>query len=77
MGRQVTYSDLSVRENAPEKRGWPYLPWMRAIDPDFKIFGLKPGDRVYLDVNYVTRKITISPDYSQLALREQPHDPEP
>jgi len=69
-----------VLRNYPDlpKRGWPYLPWMQAIDIDFKIFGFKPGDRVYLDVNYVTRKITISPDYSQLALREQPyHDPEP
>ncbi|WP_423761452.1 hypothetical protein [Burkholderia sp. NLJ2] len=69
-----------VLRNYPDlpKRGWPDLPWMRAIDLDFKIFGFKPGDRVYLDVNYVTRKITISPDYSQLALRELPyHDPEP
>ncbi|BAX59191.1 hypothetical protein [Burkholderia stabilis] len=69
-----------VLRNYPDlpKRGWPYLPWMQAIDIDFKIFGFRPGDRVYLDVNYVTRQITISPDNSQLALREQPyHDPEP
>ncbi|WP_419687635.1 hypothetical protein ACN22W_26220 [Burkholderia theae] len=69
-----------VLRNYPDlpKRGWPYLPWMKAIDIDFKIFGFRPGDRVYLDVNYVIRQITISPDNSQLALREQPyHDPEP
>jgi len=68
-----------VLRNYPDlpKRGWPYLPWMKAIDIDFKIFGFKPGDRVYLDTNYVTRQITITPDYSQLALREQSyHDPD-
>lgn len=68
-----------VLRNYPDlpKRGWPYLPWMKAIDIDFKIFGFKPGDRVYLNTNYVTRQITITPDYSQLALREQPyHDPD-
>ncbi|WP_322086464.1 hypothetical protein [Burkholderia sp. BCC1999] len=46
---------------------------MKAIDINFKIFGFKPGDRVYLNVNDVTRTITITPDYSQLALREQPY----
>ena len=37
-----------VLRNYPDlpKRGWPYLPWMKAIDIDFKIFGFKPGDRV-------------------------------
>ncbi|SPV04825.1 HSP20-like protein [Burkholderia cenocepacia] len=68
-----------VLRNYPDlpKRGWPYLPWMQAIDIDFKIFGFKPGDRIYLNANYVTRQITITPDYGQLALREQPyHDPD-
>ncbi|WP_249182083.1 hypothetical protein [Burkholderia cenocepacia] len=46
---------------------------MQAIDIDFKIFGFKPGDRIYLNANYVTRQITITPDYGQLALREQPY----
>lgn len=58
------------------KRGWPYLRWMQAIDIDFKIFGFQPGDRVYLSVNYDTRQITITPDHSQLALREQPYHDE-
>lgn len=68
-----------VLRNYPDlpKRGWPYLPWMKAIDINFKIFGFKPGDRVYLRVSDVDRSITITPDYSQLALREQPyHDPD-
>ncbi|ABK10478.1 MULTISPECIES: hypothetical protein [Burkholderia] len=68
-----------VLRNYPDlpKRGWPYLPWMKAIDIDLKIFGFKPGDRVYLRVSDVDRLITISPDSSQLALREQPyHDPD-
>jgi hypothetical protein len=55
------------------KRGWPYMPWMSVVDMHMKLFGFKPGDRVYLDVNHVTRKITITPDYSELALREQPY----
>ncbi|MDY7805191.1 hypothetical protein U0E23_22365 [Burkholderia stagnalis] len=55
------------------KRGWPYLPWMSVIDTHFKRFGFEPGDRVFLDINHVTRKITITPDYSQLAFREQPY----
>ncbi|KVM96342.1 hypothetical protein [Burkholderia stagnalis] len=61
--------------NSPDrpKRGWPYLPWMHVVDMHFKLFGFEPGDRVFLDINHVTRKITITPDYSQLALREQPY----
>jgi hypothetical protein len=68
-----------VLRNYPDlpKRGWPYLPWMKAIDINFKIFGFKPGDRVYLRVCDAKRTITITPDYGQLALREQPyHDPD-
>ncbi|WP_254210423.1 hypothetical protein [Burkholderia multivorans] len=45
---------------------------MSVVDMHMKLFGFKP-DRVYLDVNYVTRKITITSDYSELALREQPY----
>ncbi|KVN23669.1 hypothetical protein WJ63_19600 [Burkholderia pyrrocinia] len=59
------------------KRGWPYLPWMSVIDNCFKLFGFQPGDRVFLDFNHVTRKITISPDYSQLNQREQPYHQHP
>lgn len=50
---------------------------MKVIDINFKIFGFKPGDRVYLRVCDANRTITITPDYGQLALREPPyHDPD-
>ncbi|WP_185732407.1 hypothetical protein [Burkholderia sp. Bp8963] len=55
------------------KRGWPYMPWMSVIDAHFKLFGFEPGDRVFLDINHKTRKITITPDGCQLAYREQPY----
>ncbi|KWK81688.1 hypothetical protein [Burkholderia ubonensis] len=55
------------------RRGWPYMPWMSVIDAHFKLFGFEPGDRVYLDINHKTRQISITPDYSQLAQREQPY----
>ncbi|CAN0628092.1 protein of unknown function [Burkholderia multivorans] len=49
------------------------MPWMSVIDAHFKLFGFEPGDRVFLSINHVTRQISISPDYSQLAQREQPY----
>ncbi|WP_322087526.1 hypothetical protein [Burkholderia sp. BCC1999] len=50
---------------------------MKAIEINFKIFGFKPGDRVYLHVSDVDRASTIKPDYSQLALRKLScHDPD-
>jgi len=55
------------------KSGGPYMPWMSVIDAHFKLFGFEPGDRVFLSINHVTRQINISPDYSQLAQREQPY----
>ncbi|KUZ69563.1 hypothetical protein WI38_16075 [Burkholderia ubonensis] len=55
------------------KRGWPYMPWMSVIDAHFKLFGFEPGDRVFLNINHKTRQIDITPDYSQLAQREQPY----
>ncbi|RQP94665.1 hypothetical protein DF107_34915 [Burkholderia stagnalis] len=65
--------------NSPDrpKRGWPYLPWMHVVDMHFKLFGFEPGDRVFLDINHVTRKITITPDYSELNQREQPYHQHP
>ncbi|AOI93739.1 hypothetical protein NUV26_19650 [Burkholderia pseudomultivorans] len=68
-----TFAEVLRSEPDLPQPGWPYLPWMRIIDLHCKIFGFEPGERVYLDINHVTRKITISPDYSQLALREQPY----
>ncbi|MGS0891871.1 hypothetical protein ACVBGC_04800 [Burkholderia stagnalis] len=59
------------------KRGWPYLPWMSVIDQHLKLFGCEPGDRVFLQINFDSRQINITPDYGQLEFREQPyHDPD-
>jgi len=52
--------------------GQPYMPWMRAIDAHFEMFGFKPGDRVYLRFNFDSRRVIITPDYSALNWREQP-----
>ncbi|MGU7769657.1 hypothetical protein ACV229_05690 [Burkholderia sp. MR1-5-21] len=68
---------MILRSWPDPKRGWPYLPWMSVIDAHFKLFGFEPGDRVFLDINHVTRKITITPDYSQLNQREQPYHQHP
>ncbi|KWI49654.1 hypothetical protein NUV25_20500 [Burkholderia pseudomultivorans] len=64
-----------VLRSTPErpKKGWPYLPWMHVVDAHLKLFGFEPGDRVFLEINHVTRQINISPDYSALAQREQPY----
>ncbi|WP_254609969.1 hypothetical protein, partial [Burkholderia lata] len=53
--------------------GQPYMPWMRAIDAHFEMFGFKPGDRVYLRFNFDSRRVIITPDYSALNWREQPY----
>ncbi|KWE37948.1 hypothetical protein [Burkholderia territorii] len=50
-----------------------YMPWMRAIDAHFEMFGFKPGDRVYLRFNFDSRRVIITPDYSTLDWREQPY----
>lgn len=36
------------------------MPWMRAIDAHFEMFGFKPGDRVYLRFNFDSRRVIIS-----------------
>ncbi|ERJ33261.1 hypothetical protein L810_4519 [Burkholderia sp. AU4i] len=55
------------------QEGQPYMPWMRAIDAHFEMFGFKPGDRVYLRFNFDSRRVIITPDYNALNWREQPY----
>ncbi|AOJ41359.1 hypothetical protein WJ23_25720 [Burkholderia lata] len=64
-----------ILDNKPDLRqeGQPDMPWMRAIDLHFEMFGFKPGDRVYLQFNFDFRKVIITPDYSALNWREQPY----
>jgi len=64
-----------ILDNKPDlpQEGQPYMPWMRAIDLHFEMFGFKPGDRVYLEFNFDFRKVIITPDYSALNWREQPY----
>ncbi|KVF79355.1 hypothetical protein WS75_03840 [Burkholderia sp. FL-7-2-10-S1-D7] len=49
------------------------MPWMRAIDAHFEMFGFKPGDRVYLRFGFDSRRVVTTPDYSALNWREQPY----
>lgn len=45
-----------------QKSGSPVMPWMDVVDAHLKMFGFKPGERVFLSINHVTRQICISPD---------------
>ncbi|MCA8052842.1 hypothetical protein [Burkholderia arboris] len=63
---------LGNKPDLPQE-GQPYMPWMRAIDAHFEMFGFKPGDRVYLRFNFDSRRVIITPDYSALNWREQPY----
>ncbi|CAN0617386.1 protein of unknown function [Burkholderia multivorans] len=46
-----------------QKTGSPCMPWMDVVDAHLKLFGFKPGERVFLSINHVTRQISISPDF--------------
>ncbi|KAF1035766.1 MAG: hypothetical protein GAK33_04632 [Burkholderia lata] len=63
---------LGNKPDLPQE-GQPYMPWMRAIDAHFEMFGFKPGDRVYLRFSFASRRVIITPDYSALNWREQPY----
>ncbi len=45
-----------------QKTDWPVMPWMDVVDAHLQMFGFKPGERVFLSINHVTRQICISPD---------------
>lgn len=64
-----------ILDNKPDlpQEGQPYMPWMRAIDAHFEMFGFLPGDRVYLVFNFDLRIVTIKPDRGALDWREQPY----
>lgn len=57
---------------SPDPVTWsdrPCIPWMEVIDAHFKLFGFEPGGHVYLSINHVDRKISITPDYEDPLVR--------
>jgi hypothetical protein len=48
------------------------MPWMEVVDAHLGILGFKPGERVCLSINHVTRQISISPDFGWQHIQQGP-----